>query len=760
LLIKHYAYKLIIQYQKDLCGLDQVPDLVRAGISCLKIEGRLKDAAYVAATTRAYRNAVDEAWKEYAEEQQQQIHNNRSHTLQPMPIKRTLKSDVEVSKAELSQLFARAQDENHDGLSSGFFEGSQHQSLVRGRSPRHRGIHLGRVHPMSSPKRGLMIVLDENRDETNSVHFELKDLLKLGDGIVIDRGMPQEEELGGPIYDIQILPPDFKSGKRVVCVHFGKNVEKQWRKLDQSYKSKSNNLVMAPTGAHVWKTSDANVDKKMKKLIDAALPIIKGLNDDRNSGVIIHVDGKLGQPLQIRITDLSNSIIGVGTTDDDNILQLSESKSLDERSITKAIGLLGGTEWALDKDKERPIDLSGLDDNLWCPISWVKEARRRAVEDLESKSKIEILADDLHSENSKNEKSSLKIIPQSEVKKRLFKQSKEENRIIMNKKSPTKMKMSVLARNFEQVETLCTMKENESITCFDEIIIDFLEIDGMQRAVNRIRNSSADIFVTIASPRIIKADEEGIWRTLLRLKPDGLLIRSAGLLYRMIEFGGAGASIDIGEDSDSDIVEIPELIGDFSLNAVNTLTARELLYFGLSRITTAYDLKADAITELASSLGKGKASQLEVIAHAHLPIFHTEHCVFARFLSKGNSYLDCGHVCTRHNVHLRDETGSDNLVLADMGCRNTVFAAQAQSGVHSVGEWKEVGIGRIRVELVDEGPQDVEMIIHGYNNVLNGEERASKVWDKLKIVRDSNGRMAGVSHGSLRNAVERRAGEI
>ena len=45
-----------IQYllsPQDLCGLEQVEGLVKAGVSCLKIEGRLKDATYVAATTRA-----------------------------------------------------------------------------------------------------------------------------------------------------------------------------------------------------------------------------------------------------------------------------------------------------------------------------------------------------------------------------------------------------------------------------------------------------------------------------------------------------------------------------------------------------------------------------------------------------------------------------------------------------------------------------------------------------------------------------------
>ena len=46
----------------DLYTLHQVPEIIRAGVSALKIEGRYKDADYVALTTQAYRKAVDEAW--------------------------------------------------------------------------------------------------------------------------------------------------------------------------------------------------------------------------------------------------------------------------------------------------------------------------------------------------------------------------------------------------------------------------------------------------------------------------------------------------------------------------------------------------------------------------------------------------------------------------------------------------------------------------------------------------------------------------
>ncbi len=46
----------------DLYALRQIPEIVEIGVSALKIEGRYKDADYVALTTRAYRKAVDDAW--------------------------------------------------------------------------------------------------------------------------------------------------------------------------------------------------------------------------------------------------------------------------------------------------------------------------------------------------------------------------------------------------------------------------------------------------------------------------------------------------------------------------------------------------------------------------------------------------------------------------------------------------------------------------------------------------------------------------
>ncbi len=48
-----------IMNSRDLCMLDGIPDLAAAGVSSLKIEGRMKSAYYVATVVSAYRTALD-----------------------------------------------------------------------------------------------------------------------------------------------------------------------------------------------------------------------------------------------------------------------------------------------------------------------------------------------------------------------------------------------------------------------------------------------------------------------------------------------------------------------------------------------------------------------------------------------------------------------------------------------------------------------------------------------------------------------------
>lgn len=58
---EHYSYLLS---SKDLCMIEYLPEVLKSGVSSLKVEGRMKSAYYVAVVTRTYRWALDACLKD------------------------------------------------------------------------------------------------------------------------------------------------------------------------------------------------------------------------------------------------------------------------------------------------------------------------------------------------------------------------------------------------------------------------------------------------------------------------------------------------------------------------------------------------------------------------------------------------------------------------------------------------------------------------------------------------------------------------
>jgi putative protease len=227
------------------------------------------------------------------------------------------------------------------------------------------------------------------------------------------------------------------------------------------------------------------------------------------------------------------------------------------------------------------------------------------------------------------------------------------------------------------------------------ITLDYLDLYGLKPSVERVK--AAGIEVRVAAPRVLKPGEERVVDFLLRLNA-AILVRSSGLLEML-----RGRSH-------------PALIGDFSLNAANSLTADLLLEFGLTRITPTHDLNAAQVAALAEQLG-GEA--IEAIVYQHLPVFHTEHCVFCRFLSTGTSFKDCGRPCEKHTVSLRDVNGRSHPLLADIGCRNTVFGAEAQEASAHLESWLASGIRHFRLEFAHESGSQVTRVGKSFRNALD-----------------------------------------
>ena len=114
-------------------------------------------------------------------------------------------------------------------------------------------------------------------------------------------------------------------------------------------------------------------------------------------------------------------------------------------------------------------------------------------------------------------------------------------------------------------------------------------------------------------------------------------------------------------------------------------------------------------------------------------MFHMEHCVFCAFLSEGKDYRDCGRPCDEHNVQLRDRVGAEHPLKADAGCRNTVYNSRAQTGAESVRRLLDLGVRRLRVDFLSEGPAEVASTIACYRDLLAGRMSGPQLWQELKL---------------------------
>jgi putative protease len=184
------------------------------------------------------------------------------------------------------------------------------------------------------------------------------------------------------------------------------------------------------------------------------------------------------------------------------------------------------------------------------------------------------------------------------------------------------------------------------------------------------------------------------------------------------------------------------LVGDFSLNVANELTAQLLHDAGLTRLVPSFDLNWE---QLAAMLRRAEPGWFEVVVHHHMPMFHMEHCVFAAFLSSGKDWRDCGRPCDRHRVELRDRVGAEFPVVPDAGCRNTVFNALPQSAAEFIPRMRQLGVRHYRLDLLRESAAELTRLVQAYRAVIDGRDDGQTVWRQLRALNQ-----LGVTRGTLR----------
>ena len=635
---------------QDLAGLEVLPDLIRAGVASLKIEGRLKSPEYVANITRVYRKALDEALAASNPSSKNSIEAR--------------KSQIVNRKYEMEMAFSR-------GLYTGWFGGINNQQLVHARFGKKRGVFLGEV------KKVL-------RD---SVIVNLAGPLKPGDGVVFDAGKPEEKEEGGRVYQISEIDRSDNT------THAARNTQPVRIRFGHG----DIDFSRVHVGDKLWKTSDPELNRRLRQSFEGDAPKFQ-------RAINLEVHGVVGKPLTLFARDEIGHIVQL-----DSAMPLAEAEKqpLTTERLREQLGRLGGTPFRFGELKNL---ISG---EVLLPVSELNRLRREVVAELE-KQRAQPPRWRLNLEKV--------TIPEAPFSSQRWSNFSLSHRMGEGRGEGL-LTLIVLVRNLSQLESALTAGV-ETIYCDFENPKKYREAVAMVRAKNpenQSRHGGTKIQIFVAPPRIFKTGEEWTLQQVRSCEADGYLVRN----YDHLKF--------FAND---------RRIGDFSLNVANRLAADYFKNrFGLERVTASYDLN---FHQLESLLQAAPPEWFEITIHQHMPMFHMEHCVFCAFLSSGTDYTNCGRPCDKHDVRLRDRVGMEHPLKADVGCRNTVFNALAQTGAEYVQRMLALGVKHFRLEFLNESAEQVERTIFKYRQLLRGEMSGTQLWRELKLMNQ-----LGVTRGQM-----------
>jgi putative protease len=590
------------------------------------------------------------------------------------------------------------------GFTPGWLEGNDHKRLVPGIRSAKQGIVLGEVRAIG-------------RD---SILVDVQSRVALGDGLAIESAVDPnstktfdsgfaDNHQGGRIYSLRLdeesqpsTPPPNDSPTSQSPSQNPWELAKQ-RKQTESQSGSDKLSKISPNqsvwigfgrgeldfsrieiGATVFKNDDPQLNKR--------LAATYGGKPRRTRPIHLHVVAHVGSPVEVTATlgtgehAVTENIVG------EDALAVAKKHAITDEVLADKLGRLGGTPFHLGR---LTSDLSG---GPMVPLGVLNQLRRELVEKLE---------DQLHAAPRRT----VRLAAGRALVAPIRTESTDSSDGPTAPKAPPQL--SVLCRTMEQVRGAIAASA-------ERIYADFHDPREHKAAIALAAEHNASVW--IASLRIQKPGEMGLLKQVVKQGPAGLLARNLAAVRLGIEAG------------------LPT-IADFSLNVANHRSAEWLIDQGVQRVTASYDLNADQLDQLVSSM---PVEWLELVLHQHMPMFHMEHCVFCSVLSPGTNKTNCGRPCDRHVVQLRDRVGKLHVLQADIACRNTLFNATPQSGAEIVGNMVARGIGSFRVELLSEDAKETESILGLYRKLMLGEIAGQEVWRSL-----SAENRVGVTRGTL-----------
>lgn len=371
-----------------------------------------------------------------------------------------------------------------------------------------------------------------------------------------------------------------------------------------------------------------------------------------------------------------------------SVLQKAKTVELTAEVLKKELAAIAGSGFKVTSFK---VD---LENQLYISAKELRSIKRNAIEKLKEMRK-------------KPFRQTLKINEHS-----LISSFKNKPRI---SNEPTKPVLHLLLREPDQVMAVLDLEISRDRVVY----LDFEHGKDYAGSLDLLRE--AGFKTGIATTRIIKPFEEGHIERLKKLHPDYFLVRSPAAFRQLSEYNN--------------------LVADFSFNVSNSIAFNWYQEKGFLRITPSYDLSATQVRQMLQSIDTTAA---EITLHQYMPAFHMNYCVFARFLSQGNDYRNCGLVCEKHRLELSDDSGHGFMVKTDMECRNTLYHATAQTAAAYLKDFISDKVSHFRFEALFEEPKLLQKKITLYQKLLEKKVSANELIQEFSLIENY-----GISDGQL-----------
>ena len=302
--------------------------------------------------------------------------------------------------------------------------------------------------------------------------------VKRGDGVAFDCGQPVDDPEGGRVYEV------FQGGESLTEAVASGQVE-------LTFGHGAVDFDNVQPGQTVWKTDDPHLTARLRKTFASTDPV-------RRMPIDLHVTVATGGPVRIVATTSGGDRCEI---ESDEPTVAATKHSLTAEALQAQLARLGGTPFEL---KSLTADITG---GPMVPHSVLGKLRHELVARLEE---------------------AVVALPPRRINRGVLAKAESGQRRADSGEGKTEMvALHVLVRSLSQLRDVLELGERS-------LYADFADIRQYREAVELAHAHAATIH--LATPRIQKPDELGIFRLIVKAQPDGVLVRNVGgLLIGAVE---------------------------------------------------------------------------------------------------------------------------------------------------------------------------------------------------------------------------------